>query len=112
MSYLNGPTSGRCSLIFNPDKNKQAIQVIFSQRKDSVIHPHVFVNGSEVAVKSEHKHLGMILDSKLNFESHIREVINQSQGRYRSHSFFIQICITRCSGPDIKTACATTLGLW
>ena len=43
--------------------------------KDAVIHPTVFFNGSEVAVKMEHKHLGMILDSKLNFQSHIREAI-------------------------------------
>ena len=60
---------------FNPDRNKQAIQVIFSQKKDAVIHPAVLFNGSEVAVKMEHKHLGMILDSKLNFYSHIREAI-------------------------------------
>ena len=35
---------------------------------------HLF-NGSEVAIKLEHTHLGMILDSKLNFHSHIREAI-------------------------------------
>ena len=60
---------------FNLDKNKQAIQVIFFQKKDAVIHPAVFFNGSEIAVKTEHKHLGMILDSKLNFQSHIKKVI-------------------------------------
>ena len=41
-------------LRFNSDKNKQAIQVIFSQKKDVVIHPSVFFNGSDVAVKTEH----------------------------------------------------------
>ena len=60
---------------FNPDINKQAIQVIFSQKKGTVVHPPIFSNGSEVAIKLEHKHLGMILDSKLNFHSHIREAI-------------------------------------
>ena len=35
----------------------------------------MFFNGSEVAVKTEHKHLGMILDSKLSFQSHFREAI-------------------------------------
>ena len=60
---------------FNPDINKQAIQVIFSQKKGTVVHPPIFFNGSEVAVKLKHKHLGMILDSKLNFHSHIREAI-------------------------------------
>ena len=35
----------------------------------------MFFNGSEVAVKTEHKHLSTILDSKLNFQSHIREAV-------------------------------------
>ena len=55
--------------------NKQAIQVIFSQRKDAIIHLSVFLNGSEVAVKSEYKILSMILDSKLNFQSHIKQAV-------------------------------------
>ena len=65
---------------FNPDINKQAIQVIFSQKKGTVVHPPIFFNGSEVAIKLEHKHLGMILDSKLNFHSHIREAIIKARG--------------------------------
>ena len=60
---------------FNPDTNKQAVQVIFSQKKEAIAHPPVFFNGSEVVVKTEHKHLGMILDSKLSFQSHVREAI-------------------------------------
>ena len=52
---------------FNPDKNKQAIQVIFSQKKGTPVRFPLFFNGSEVVIKAEHKHLGMILDSKLTF---------------------------------------------
>ena len=52
---------------FNPDKNKQAIQVIFSQKRDTPVHSPLFFNGSEVVIKTEHKYLGMILDSKLTF---------------------------------------------
>ena len=52
---------------FNPDKNKQATQVIFSQKRNTPFHPPLFFNGSEVVIKTEHKHLGMILDSKLTF---------------------------------------------
>ena len=58
---------------FNFDKNKQAIQVIFSHKKDTPVHPPLFFNGSEVVIKAEHKYLGMILDSKLTFLSHIKE---------------------------------------
>ena len=60
---------------FNPDKNKQTMQVIFSQKRDTTVHPPLFSNGSEVVIKTEHKHLGMILDSKLTFLSHIKEAI-------------------------------------
>ena len=60
---------------FNPDKNKKTIQVIFSQKKDTPVHPSLFFNGSEVVIKAEHRHLGMILDSKLTFLSHINEAI-------------------------------------
>ena len=60
---------------FNPDKNKQVIQVILSQRKDAPVHPPLFFSGSEVVIKAEHKHLGMILDSKLTFLTHIKEAI-------------------------------------
>ena len=52
---------------FNPDKNKLAVHVIFSQKKDTPVHPPLFLNGSEVVIKTERKHLGMILNSKLTF---------------------------------------------
>ena len=39
----------------------------------------MFLNGSEVVVKSEYKILNMILDSKLNFQSHIRQVVIEAR---------------------------------
>ena len=60
---------------FNPEKNKQAAQVIFSCKKYKPIHPSLFFNQSEVITKDVHTHLGMILDSKLNYSSHVREAI-------------------------------------
>ena len=60
---------------FNPDKSKQVIQVIFSQKRMHLFTLPCFFNGSEVVIKAEHRHLGMILDSKLTFLSHIKEAI-------------------------------------
>ena len=60
---------------FNPNKNEQAVQVIFSQKKEAVAHPPVFFSGYEIVVKVDHKHLGMTLDSKLSFQSYVREDI-------------------------------------
>ena len=60
---------------FNSDKNKQAIQMIFSQKRDRSAHPLLYFNGSEVVLKHEEKHLGMVLDSELNVHSHAKEKV-------------------------------------
>ena len=59
----------------NPDKNKQAIQVIFSHKRDRSTHPLLYFNRSEVVSKHKQKHLGLILDSELNFHSHAKEKV-------------------------------------
>ena len=60
---------------FNPDKNKQAVQVIFSHKSPKPPHPPLYFNQAEVPVVKQHKHLGMILHSKLEFSAHVKEVI-------------------------------------
>ena len=59
---------------FNPDITKQAIEVIFSSKykKD---HPNLNFNDIPVARVSSTKHLGIILDERLAFREHIKEVI-------------------------------------
>ena len=74
---------------FNPDINKQAVQVIFSQKRTKPIHPPIFFSDAPVVIKDEQKHL--VLDSDLNFRSHIREkIISARKGigviRYLSKS--------------------------
>ena len=60
---------------FHPDKNKQAIQVIFSHRKSRSILPPLIFNRSEVVTLNEHKHLGFFFDSRLSLLRHIKEII-------------------------------------
>ena len=38
---------------FNPDINKQAVQVIFSEKKNKSIHPPLFFNEAAVVMKDE-----------------------------------------------------------
>ena len=58
---------------FNPDISKQAVEVFFSKKqKKSILDPLVF-NNIPVKKVEETRHLGMILDSKLSFESHLNE---------------------------------------
>ena len=65
---------------FNPDKNKQAIQVFFSQRNSKPIHPPLIFNGSEVVTLDEHEQLGFFFDSRLSFLRHIKEIIKARRG--------------------------------
>ena len=57
---------------FNPDINKQVVQIIFPQKTNKSIHPLLFFSEAPVVMKDEQKHLGMILDSALNFHSHVK----------------------------------------
>ena len=61
---------------FNASKHDK---VIFSTKRIKPSHPTLFLGNTEIERKSEHKHLGMILDSRLNFQSHIREAIMKAR---------------------------------
>ena len=60
---------------FNPDPNKQAIEVLFSCKRISPNYPSLFFIGTVVPKVNEQKHLGLILDSKLSFARHLNEKI-------------------------------------
>ena len=58
-------------LRFNPDLTKQATEVIFSTKTNPNVHPPLMFNNIPVKRVDEHKHLGIILDKKLSFTSHV-----------------------------------------
>lgn len=60
---------------FNPDASKQAIEVVFSVKRNPGVHPPLSFNGSPVSRLDSTKHLGLVLDSRLTFTKHIREAI-------------------------------------
>ena len=57
---------------FNPDPTKQAQELIFSRKVQTTSHPPLFFNENVVPQTSLQKHLGMFLDSKLNFSEHLK----------------------------------------
>ena len=57
-------------LLFNPDPSKQAQEVLFSIKMKTQIHPTISFNNIQVKRASHHKHLGILLDEKLNFKQH------------------------------------------
>ena len=56
---------------FNPDPNKQANEVIFSQKSKVHSYPPFTFNNNDVKKCPYQKHLGIILDSKLDFNIHV-----------------------------------------
>ena len=62
-------------MLFNPDPKKPAQEVIFSRKKQFQSHPTIKLNNIPVERASSQKHLGLILDEKLNFKQHIDNAI-------------------------------------
>ena len=62
---------------FNPDTNKQAQEVIFSRKVQIPNHFSLTFNGTCVTQSENQKHLGMYLDSKLDFKEHAQNELNK-----------------------------------
>ena len=62
---------------FNPDPNKQAQEVIFSRKLNKPNHPSLNFNNTVVIQSTNHKHLGMILDTKLDFQEHLKDKLRK-----------------------------------
>ena len=62
---------------FNPDPNKQAQEVIFSRKINKIDHPLLYFNQNLVKSSSTHKYLGMVLDARLDFNLHLKNVQNK-----------------------------------
>ena len=56
---------------FNPDRTKQAQEIIFRRKKNATTHPPLFFNNSGIM-------LGLTLNSKLLFIEHMNDEIRQA----------------------------------
>ena len=63
---------------FNPDHSKQAKEITFYTKRSNNQLPVLIFNNSIILPSDTHKHLGMILDSKLNFKCHLSEEISKA----------------------------------
>ena len=64
---------------FNPDRNKQANEVIFSRKPipQNLSHPPIKFNERIITKCNHQKHLGIILDSNLNFNTNIDQKVKK-----------------------------------
>ena len=92
---------------FNPDKTKQAVQVIFSQKRIKPAHPILYFNENQVVTKQEQKHLGLILDSGLflfwilAFPQPRKGKDYQCKKGYWCNPIPIKVCNEGCPGSNV-----------
>ena len=70
-------------MTFNPDRSKQAQEIIFSRKLKKVTHPPLLFNNNNVSQVNFQTHLGVILDVKLTFEEDLKNVFNKTIGLLR-----------------------------
>ena len=62
---------------FNPDPSKQAQEVVFSRKVQITCHPSIYFNNKSFKQVPSQKNLGLILGSKLNFQEHLKNILNK-----------------------------------
>ena len=62
---------------FNPDPSKQAQGVIFSRKLQKSVYAPLYFNNIAVTQSTTQKHLGMILDIKLDFQGHLENIYSK-----------------------------------
>ena len=76
--YVISQWAYQWKMLFNPDPEKSAHEVIFSRKKNEETHPSVFYDNIEVSRTDSQKHLGLVLDNKLTFKKHIKDKLNKA----------------------------------
>ena len=66
-----------------PDPSKQTQEVIFSRKIQKTCHPSIYFNNKSVKQVASQKHLGMILNTKLNFQDNLKNILNKTIGLLR-----------------------------
>ena len=73
---------------FNPDSSRQAQEVILSRKLQKTSHNQVYFNHNSVKQVPSQKHLGTYLDTKLNFQEHLNNVLSKVNKTVGLLSFF------------------------
>lgn len=73
MSLVQDWLSKSCLLL----NTKKTVCMMFSKQNHKTTNSNVFLRGEEVELVQEFKYLGVVLDSTLNFKSHVKKIIKQ-----------------------------------
>ena len=79
-------------MLFNPDPIKQAIEACFSNKRDKVVYSSLKFNNNAVQSANSQMHLGLVLDSKLDFTEQVNNKMykcNESIGIMKKLSLIL-----------------------
>ena len=62
---------------FNPDPDKQAQEVIFSRKIQKLSQPSLIFYNNIVTQSIAQKHLGMVLDTRLDFQEYLKSIFSK-----------------------------------
>ena len=62
---------------FNPHPSKQVQEFIFSRKLQKSTYPTLSFNNNTVTHSVSQKHLGMLLNTKLGFQGHLKSILNE-----------------------------------
>ena len=62
---------------FNPDPSEQAQEVIFPRKLEKLVYPPLHFKNIAATQSTNQKHLGMLLDIKLDFQEHLKNIYSQ-----------------------------------
>ena len=78
----------------NSDISKQAHEVGFSRKNFKISHPSLTFNNIPVTQVGSQKHLGISLDSKLNFDEHLCNIQSKVRIKLESIPYNAALAIT------------------
>ena len=73
-----GEWSLQWKMSFNPGPNKHAQELIFFHKVQTTNHASLFFSENVIPKTTLQKHLGMFLDSKLNFSEHLKTIFQKT----------------------------------
>ena len=75
---------------FNADKSED---IIFSTKRKQPFHPPIELGRQSIVRENEHKHLMIISDSKLNFQSQVKEAVIKARRGIGLIKCLSKICV-------------------
>ena len=67
----------KLKMSFNHDPSKPAPELFIGRKLKTVPHPSITFNNNPLSLCLSQKHLGLVLDSKLNFNEHIKHFLSK-----------------------------------